>query len=453
VFLILYFKKVFKPKKLTKKKKAAKKEKVIIQSPKGMHDVLPEAQPLWEKMRKSANKIAESFNFLRIDTPIMESVEIFNRTGEATDIVEKQMYFVKTKGGEKLVLRPEGTAPVMRAYIQHGLSKMTQPLKLFYTGPIFRYEQPQSGRFRQHHQIGFEILGGATDPIYDSFVILAIFRLIEELRIKNLMVNINSIGCRVCRPNYIKKLHEYYKNKLNKICKDCQRRYAVRPLRLLDCKNETCVQIRANAPLIIDKICSSCRNHLKAVLENLDELGIPYSMNPYLVRGLDYYNGPVFEIFTEQAQGVEGAPQVSFALASGGRYDFLAEMLGAGKTPAVGGGIGMERVIEIMKMNQISGLAKGEPKVFLVHIGEEAKRKNFIIFEELRKAGIKSMESFGKDSLKSQLRNADKVNAELALIMGQKEVFEETVIIRNMKTGSQEAVPVKKVVEEVKKRI
>lgn len=446
-----------KIKKQLKKKKPVKKEKILLQFPKGMHDILPEDQLLWEKVRKLANKTAESFNFSRIDTPIMEMAEIFERTGEATDIVEKQMYFVKTKGENKLVLRPEGTAPVMRAYIQHGLSKMAQPLKLFYIGPIFRYEQPQFGRFRQHHQIGFEILGGTSDPIYDAFVILAVFRLIEELRIKNLVVHINSIGCRVCRPNYIKKLQEYYKNKQKKLCKDCQCRYTVRPLRLLDCKNEICVQIKADVPLIIDKLCSNCRSHLKVVLENLDELGIPYFINPYLVRGLDYYNGPVFEIFTEQVvqnQNERNVSQVvNFALASGGRYDFLAEMLGNGKVSAVGGAVGIERIIEVMKMNQIAGLAKNEPKVFLIHIGEEAKRKNFIIFEELRKAGIKSAESFGKDSLKSQLRNADKVNATLALIMGQKEVFEETVIIRNMKTGLQETVPVKKVVEEVKKRI
>ncbi len=426
------------------KKKTIKNEKIILQSPKGMHDILPIDQPWWEKVRKSANKIAESFNFLRIDTPILEAVDVFERTGEATDIVEKQMYFVKTKGENRLVLRPEGTAPIMRAYIQHGLSKLAQPLKLFYIGPIFRYEQPQAGRFRQHHQVGFEILGGSSDPIYDAVVILAIFRLIEELKIKNLVVQINSIGCRSCRSAYIKKLQEYYKNKQEKICKDCKHRFLIRPLRLLDCKNEKCVQIKAGAPLIIDRLCGSCKNHLKIVLEYLDELSIPYSINPYLVRGLDYYNGPVFEIFTEG---------INFALAAGGRYDFLAEMLVGGRVCAVGGSVGMERVVEVMKSCQLAGLAKNDLKVFLIHIGDEAKKKNLIIFEELRKSGIRASESFGKDSLKSQLRSADKANALLTLILGQKEVFEETIIIRNMKTGSQETVPINKVVEEVRKRL
>ncbi len=438
-----------KIKKQSKKKKAvkSKKEKVILQSPKGMRDILPNDQPFWEKARKSVNKIADSFNFLRIDTPILETADIFERTGTGTDIVEKQMYFVKSKGENRLVLRPEGTPSVMRAYIQHGLSKISQPIKLFYIGPVFRHEQPQSGRFRQHHQVGFEILGGNSDPIYDAVAILILFRLLEELKIKNLIVQINSIGCKSCRSAYVKKLQEYYRNKQSKICKDCHQRFPVRPLRLLDCKNETCAQIKTGAPLIIDRLCNNCKNNLKAVLEHLDELKVPYSINPYLVRGLDYYNGPVFEIFTEQSS------EINFALAGGGRYDYLAEMLGGTKTFAVGGGMGMERAIEVMKFQQLAGLAKNELKVFLVHIGNEAKKKNLIIFEELRKAGIKVSESFGKDSLKSQLRVANKANAILTLILGQKEVFEETIIIRNMKTGVQETVPISKVVEEVKKRL
>lgn len=432
--------------------KKIKKEKLSFQSPKGMHDILPDNQPWWEKVRKSANKISESFNFLRIDTPIIENAEIFERTNIGTDIVEKQMYFVKTKGGDRLVLKPEGTAAVMRSYLQHGLSRLSQPVKLFYFSPIFRYEQPQAGRFRQHHQVGFEILGGDNDPINDAFVILAIFRLIEEFKIKNLIIQINSIGCRQCRSAYAKKLQEYYKAYKNEICKDCKIRLPVRPLRLLDCKNEKCVPIKLDAPVLIDKLCSSCKSQLKSVLEHLDNLSLPYSVNPYLVRGLDYYNGPVFEIFSE-SKNEAGELISGYALGSGGRYDALSEMLGNGKVYAVGGGVGIERIIETMKAQGIQGLAKSEPKVFLVHIGEEAKKKNLVIFEELRKAGIKSEESFTKDSLNSQLRSADKEHADIALILGQKEVFEETIIIRNMKTGMQEAVPLAKVVEEVKKRL
>ena len=455
---------IAKKTKIKKDKKSG--NKILLQSPKGMHDILPENQLFWEKVRISANKIADFYNFLRIDTPILESAEIFEKTGEGTDIVEKEMYFVKTKGGDRLVLRPEGTAPVIRAYIQHGLSKMTQPLRLFYIGPMFRHEQPQSGRFRQHHQVGFEILGGDNDPIYDIFTILTIFRLLEELKIKNLIIQINSIGCKQCRSAYSKKLQEYYKEKQNKICQNCKKRLVNHPLRLLDCKNENCALIKIGAPVIIDKICNNCKNHFKSVLENLDELSLPYSINPYLVRGLDYYNGTVFEIFSEvkkekiddnennDGQNKESKEKnLNFTLASGGRYDGLAEMLGGPKIFAIGGSVGIERAIEAMKFYGVSGVSKNEVKVFLIHIGEEAKKKNIFISEELRKVGIKTVEYFGKDSLKSQLRAANKGNAFLTLIIGQKEVFEESVIIRNMKTGVQESVPLKKVGEEVKKRI
>ena len=455
---------IAKKTKIKKDKKSG--NKILLQSPKGMHDILPENQLFWEKVRISANKIADFYNFLRIDTPILESAEIFEKTGEGTDIVEKEMYFVKTKGGDRLVLRPEGTAPVIRAYIQHGLSKMTQPLRLFYIGPMFRHEQPQSGRFRQHHQVGFEILGGDNDPIYDIFTILTIFRLLEELKIKNLIIQINSIGCKQCRSAYSKKLQEYYKEKQNKICQNCKKRLVNHPLRLLDCKNENCALIKIGAPVIIDKICNNCKNHFKSVLENLDELSLPYSINPYLVRGLDYYNGTVFEIFSEvkkekiddnennDGQNKESKEKnLNFTLASGGRYDGLAEMLGGPKIFAMGGSVVIERAIEAMKFYGASGVSKNEVKVFLIHIGEEAKKKNIFISEELRKVGIKTVEYFGKDSLKSQLRAANKGNAFLTLIIGQKEVFEESVIIRNMKTGVQESVPLKKVGEEVKKRI
>ncbi|OGM92166.1 histidine--tRNA ligase [Candidatus Wolfebacteria bacterium RIFCSPLOWO2_01_FULL_38_11] len=416
------------------------------QSPKGMHDILPEEQPRWEKIRGMLYKIADAFNFLRIDTPIMERAEIFERSGEATDLVEKQMYFVKTKGEDRFVLRPEATASIMRAYFQNGLSKISQPLKLFYIGPMFRYEQPQAGRFRQFHQIGFEIIGDEDDSIYDAQIILASFRLIEELKIKNLIIQINSIGCRQCRHAYIKKLEEYYKNKQDEICKNCRQRLATRPLRLLDCKEEKCQPIKMEAPLIVDKLCNNCKRQFKSTLEYLDSLSLPYSLNPYLVRGLDYYNGVVFEIISE-------VPELNFALAAGGRYDYLSEMLGEKKVCAVGSAVGIERLIEAMRFYDIPGQLRNEAKVFLAYIGEEAKKKSLFVIEELRKAGIKTIESFIKESLKSQLRVADKKEVKITLIFGQKEVFEESVIIRNMETGNQETVPLIRVVEEVKRRL
>ena len=419
--------------------------KIFFQSPKGMRDILPEDQFIWEKIRDEAVKIAGEYGYLRIDTPILESADIFERTGEGTDIVEKQMYFIKDKKDGSLVLRPEGTAPIMRAYIQNGLNKIAQPLKLFYIGPMFRHESPQAGRYRQFYQAGFEILGADGDPIYDAQIILASLRLLEELKIKNLVIQINSIGCKHCRLAYQRKLQQYYKNHQNKICKDCRERLQPRPLRLLDCKDEKCAPIKAKAPIILDQLCGQCKKHFKNVLEYLDELSLSYNLNPHLVRGLDYYNRTVFEIFSDM-------PQFSgLALASGGRYDHLSEMISHKQICAVGSAVGMDRVAELLKSSEIKHLPLKEQKVFLIHIGDEAKKKGLSLFEELRKAGVKAVESFGRESLKSQLKAADKSRARLSLILGQKEVFEEVIIIRDMKSGAQETAPLKKMVEEVKK--
>ncbi len=438
---------MFKSLKSSKKKIIKKEKKILFQSPKGMHDILPNDQPYWEKIRKVGREIADFYNFSRIDTPILEMSEIFEHSiGEATDIVEKQMFSLRTKGGDRLALRPEGTAPIIRAYLQHGLSRTGQPLKLYYNGPMFRYEKPQAGRYRQFHQIGFEIIGSDDDPIFDAQTILIAYQLIKELKIKDLTIQINSIGCKNCRPTYQRKLQNYY-NKLGpgKICGDCRRRLTTNPLRLLDCKEANCAAVRERAPILLDNLCQSCNNHFKATLEFIDELKLPYNLNNFLVRGLDYYNRTVFEIF---AEGIDAA------LASGGRYDYLAEMLGGRKTAAVGSGLGVERLVELMKNKGLAGLpVKSKPKAFLIYIGEQAKKQSLGLIEEFRKSGIKVTESLGRDSLKSQLRIADKEEATLSLILGQKEVFEESIIIRDMRSGAQETVPFGKVVEEVRKRL
>ncbi|PIU98384.1 histidine--tRNA ligase [Candidatus Wolfebacteria bacterium CG03_land_8_20_14_0_80_40_12] len=435
--------------KLSKQKKSIKTEKktkTLFQSPKGMHDILPEEQPYWERIKKIGQEIADFYNFSRIDTPIIESAEIFEKSiGAATDIVEKQMFYLKSLGKDKLALRPEGTAGIVRAYLEHGLSKSAQPLKLYYFGPMFRYESPQAGRYRQFHQAGFEIIGSKDDPVRDAQVILAGFRLIEELKIKNLNVGINSIGCKNCRLNYRKKLQDYYKKTQNEICRDCKRRLILNPLRLLDCKNEICQPAKAGAPIILNHLCSLCKSHFRGVLEYLDELGLSYVLNPYLVRGFDYYNRTIFEFLSESH---------NLSLGGGGRYDGLAEMLGAKHSlQACGSGLGVERLIETMKSQGIKGFLKNKPKVFLAHIGQPAKKRAVWLIEEFRKGGVKIIESFGRESLKSQLRAANKEDINLALILGQKEVFEDSVIIKDMKSGSQETVPLSKAVEQVKKRI
>ena len=430
-----------------KSQKKHKDSRDAFQPPKGMHDVLPSEQPFWERITRVARELADFYNFGRIDTPFMESAALFERgVGEDTDVVQKEMYTLKTKGGDRLVLRPEGTAPVARAYLGHHLSRMQQPQKLFYQGPFFRHENPQAGRLRQFTQIGFEIVGGVNDPMYDAQVILIFQRLLEELKIKGTMLKINSIGCRVCRPLYKRQLQAYYKPHEKKLCADCLRRMKTNPLRLLDCTQADCAEFRKNAPNFFDKLCAVCSTHLKGTLEYLDELQIPYSLDNHLVRGLDYYSKTVFEFF------VEGPGSEVGALPGGGRYDYLIEMIGGRLTPAVGGACGIERLIHVMKAQEVKLPPKTPKKVFLIHVGDLAKKKSLTIVEELRRAGISVAESLGRESLRAQLKVADREGIELALILGQREIFEESIIVRNLRTSLQETVPLRILVEEIKRR-
>ncbi len=429
------------------------KKNINFYSVKGTHDILPSEQNIWEKIRKEIRDIAETYSFSRIDTPVLENLDVFQRgVGEATDIVEKQMFTLTTKGGDKLVLRPEGTSAVARSYIQHGLSHMGQPLKVYYEGPFFRYENPQAGRYRQFHQVGFEIIGGENDPIYDVQVMMANLRLLEKLKLKNVTIHLNSIGCKTCRPTYRKKLLNYYKGKKKEVCKDCNRRMTENPLRLLDCKNEQCEVVKRGAPTMIDDLCAPCRRHFKEVLEYAEELKLPYQINPFIVRGLDYYSRTVFEFFAE-TQNAEGEKSTSLALGGGGRYDYLFEIFGQRSTPAVGAALGLERIAEVMKASKVNLSPRQKNKVFLIVLGIEAKKKGMSLIEEFVRSGVNVSESMGKNSLGAQLKAADKDGSVLALILGQKEVFKESIIIRDMKNGVQETVLLKKVVAEIKKRI
>ena len=425
-------------------KQELKKDVNFLIPPKGMRDVLPSDAPPRDKVVEVSRRMAEFYDFAEVNTPILEKFELFKRgVGEKTDIVGKEMYTLKTKGGDKLALRPEGTAPVVRAYLQHGMHKLPQPQKFYYFGPFFRHERPQAGRYRQLWQVGLEIIGGESDPVYDAQIIVMFYRILEELGVESPAVNINSIGCRVCRPGYRTKLLVYYKGK--DVCKECKERLKENPLRVLDCKNEQCQPFKAEAPSVLDSLCSACRSHLKQVLEYLEELGLPYFMNPTLVRGLDYYNRTVFEIFPEGD---------NLALVAGGRYDYLAEMLGGRPTPAGGAAMGVDRVADLIKMENPKLFAhKTKKKIFLVHIGELAKKKSLPLMEDFRKAGIPTRTSFGKNSLSNQLQDANKDGSDIALILGQKEVYEESIIIRDMNTGVQETVPFGKVVEEARKKM
>lgn len=439
-------------------------KKQILKAPKGMRDILFDERVYWDEIHKKVNDISQAYSFSRIDTPILESSDIFERTlGETSDVVEKQMFFVKTKDNATLVLRPEGTSPLVRAYIEHGLDHLPQPLKAFYMGPMFRYEQPQAGRLRQFHQVGFEVIGGESDPIYDAQIIVLINRLLRGLGIKNIVTEINSLGCKACRLNYKRKLIAYYKEKKGKMCEDCERRLALNPLRLLDCKEEKCLALRNEAPSILDHLCKSCNIHFKQVLEFIEEMKIPYRLNHFLVRGLDYYNRTVFEIFADGAlkqkeaekheEEVVSRASSKLALASGGRYDFLGEILGSRSISAVGVAMGIERVIELLKKYNIIPKPLRKKRIFFVYIGETAKKKSLPIIDALIDAGFNVMEALGKESLKAQLRLADKERIEWALIFGQKEAFEDSVILRDMKTGAQEAIALKSLTERLHKKL
>lgn len=435
-------------KKQPQKKEKGKDKPSVLQAPKGMHDVLPGEQPWWDKIRKVVEELAATYNFGRLDTPILEQAALFERgVGDETDIVQKEMFTLRTKGGDMLVLRPEWTAAAVRTYLEHGLSRLGQPLKIFTEGPMFRHENPQSGRFRQFTQVDFEIMNGPNDSIYDAQIIIVFDRLLKALKITKTSLKINSIGCRICRPFYKRQLQTYYKRHEKELCTDCARRLDTNILRLFDCKKESCKPFKEQAPNFLDKICLACSHHFQAVLEYLDELKIPYGLDNQLVRGLDYYSRTVFEIFTEGPGSEVGA------LAGGGRYDYLFETLGGRLTPGVGGAAGIERLIAVMKAQEVKMPSKSTKKAFVLYIGDQAKRKSLSLIEALRAAGIATAEAFGKESLKAQLKVADKEGYPLALILGQKEIYEESVIIRDLRNGLQETIVMSKMVDEVKKRL
>ncbi|OGN12312.1 MAG: hypothetical protein A3C71_00760 [Candidatus Yanofskybacteria bacterium RIFCSPHIGHO2_02_FULL_43_15c] len=464
-----------------------------IQSVKGMHDILPAEQAYWRYVYKKFAGLLEDYGYEKIDTPILESADLFLcSVGEATDIVEKEMYAFKTKGGDELALRPENTAGVVRAYIEQGMNVWPHPVKLWYWGPMFRHDQPQAGRYRQFYQMGIESFGDES-PAADAEAIYVALLLLENLGFKNLVLKINSIGDQNCRPQYIKALKEFFKTKNKKLCAQCKIRLKNNVLRILDCKEEVCRETFKEAPQFLDHLDEYCRDHFKKVIEFLDEIKAPYLLDPFLVRGLDYYTHTVFEIALEEpsstkseidkdtqpatpnhdpegvqvpygagksATGQAGnqqpttSPAAGLTLIAGGRYNKLVSLLGGPATPAVGWASGVERVILAMKnLNLKLPESKSQPKIFLAQLGDFAKRKSLVLFEEFRRHGIKVGTSLGRDSIKAQLRIANRLNVKFTLIIGQKEAIDKTIILREMYSGIQEVVPMSGIIEAVKKRL
>jgi histidyl-tRNA synthetase len=409
----------------------------LYQSPRGTADILPEEQKYWLFLEKKIAEITQMYGYRLIETPVFEDSSLYTRsTGEYTDIVQKEMYTFEDRGGNSLSLRPEGTPSVCRAYIQHGLQNKPQPVKLYYLTPIFRYERPQAGRYRQSHQFGCEAIGDA-DPALDAEIIDIAWRLYQAAGLKNISILINSIGCRECRPKYLEALTGHYSGKEQTLCSDCKTRLVNNPLRLLDCKQPQCQDLTKSAPRNIDFLCADCRVHLDKVEEYLGILELPYQINHRLVRGLDYYSRTVFEIQPED-------DRAQATIGGGGRYDYLIEELGGKPTPGVGIATGIERIILNMKKQGVEIPPLPSPKVLVAYMGDEAKALAIRLTSDLRKAGISTVNASSGKSLKAQLKQANTLGVSYSVILGDDEVKNGSAVLRNMMSASQETIPLEK---------
>lgn len=418
-----------------------------FQTPKGVHDILPEDHEYHTFIKKVVRHRARQAGFRRISTPIFEYTEVFKRSiGSESDIVSKEMYTFEDKKGRSLTLKPEGTAGVVRSYIQNGMNQWPQPVLLYYFEPHFRYDRPQKGRYRQFWQFGFEIIG-ESDPALDAQVIQLANKINKDLGVADLFrLQLNTIGTSESRKKYMQVLQDYYAGKERSLCEDCKYRLAKNPLRLLDCKEEDCHILAQLAPEMKDYMDQESLDYHNELKSYLEELGLEYDENTKLMRGLDYYGKTVFE-FWDKDEGAQNA------IGGGGRYDGLIELMGGQPTPAVGYAAGVERIIANMKREKIRVPSKDDLHVFVAQLGSEAKKKCLPLIEELKDAGIKTMGALGKGSINIQLRIANKFKVAYTVLIGITEVREGTAIIRNMKKGTQETVKMGKVVEKLKKLI
>lgn len=412
-------------------------------APRGTTDVLPEDQPYWDRIWEASARICGLFGYRRIETPVFEEAPLFTRgVGEVTDIVQKEMYVFQDRGGQDLALRPEGTAPVCRAYLEHGMHSLPQPVRLWYWCPIFRYDRPQAGRYRQHTQLGCEAIGEA-DASVDAEVIEILFRIYEELGLEGLTLHLNSIGDGECRPRYLDALRDYYADKLKRVCNDCEGRYQRNTLRLLDCKEERCQPVIAAAPPFTDYLCDACADHFSRAQSYLDEVGIAYVIDPRLVRGLDYYTRVLFE-FQPQEEGAQST------VGGGGRYDGLIEQLGGRPTPGTGFATGIERIVLNLKRQELPVGESPRPQVFVAYQTSDARSQAFRLASDLRRQGIAAVVAAGERSLKAQMRHANALGAAYAAIIGQRELRDGAVSLRRLADGSQETVSLADVVGHLK---
>ncbi len=402
----------------------------LYRAPRGTSDVLPADQPYWRLVRETAEGVCRAFGYQRIDTPTFEDARVFQRTaGQGSDIVQKEMYVFEDRGGDELALRPEGTANTCRAYLQHGMHVLPQPVRLYYISPIFRYDRPQAGRYREHTQLGAEAIGDG-DPLVDAEIIDLLRTFYDALGLRGLTLHLNSIGDARCRPPYLKALQRYYADKLDHVCADCRVRYDKNPLRLLDCKEKLCQPIIASAPTLINSLCRECAEHFSTLRGYLGALGIDYQLNPRLVRGLDYYTRTVFEFMP-----AHGGAQST--VGGGGRYDGLIELLGGPPTPGIGFGTGFERIILNLKRQGVALPAEGLPAVYVAYQTAGARPEALRLASRLRRRGITALVAVGERSLKSQMRHANGLGAAFALILGERELKAGTVLLKDLRKGTQ----------------
>lgn len=408
---------------------------MLTTRPRGTADILPGQVEKWRYIEEVIAQICREYGYREIRTPVFEHTELFVRgVGEDTDIVEKEMYTFRDRGDRSITLRPEGTASAVRAYLENKLYAGPQPVKLYYTGPMFRYDRPQAGRLRQFHQFGVEIFG-SYHPAVDAEVMAMAMDFYGRLGLNDLELHINSVGCPDCRPVVRKKLQEFFQPVLGDLCPNCRGRFKRNPLRILDCKSDRCAELSREAPTTVDFLCPDCEAHFAQVQQFLQNLGIPYFLNNRLVRGLDYYTRTAFEIM---APGIGAQSSVG----GGGRYDGLIEACGGPPTPGIGYALGLERIILALEKRGLVPAAVFGPEVFVAVLGDRAAREGFALLAKLRRAGIAADMDYQGRSLKAQMKYAGKLGVRYTVIIGEEELRRGIVVLRDMESGSQREIPV-----------
>ncbi|WP_129597589.1 histidine--tRNA ligase [Anaerophilus nitritogenes] len=419
---------------------------MLTKAPRGTKDVLPSEVYKWIYVENLFREVCDHFGYREIRTPIFEHTELFKRgVGETTDIVQKEMYSFEDNGKREITLKPEGTAPVVRAFIENKLYADTQPTKLFYSTPCFRYERPQAGRLRAFHQFGVEAFG-SDHPSIDAEVIGIAMVFFERLGIKNLELRINSIGCPHCRKKYNDILKDYLKEKLPNLCNTCKDRYERNPMRIIDCKVESCKNELNNIPLMLDYLCDECKKDFEILKESLSAMKLDYVIDPSIVRGLDYYRKTAFEIISHNI-GAQGT------VCGGGRYDGLVEELGGPHTPGIGFGMGIERLLLTLENNEIAIPSPKGLDIFIVSIGENAEKEAIKILQNLRREGISADKDYLSRSIKAQFKYANKCNASYTIVLGDDELNQDMVSLKNMNTSEQTTIKLSNLLEELENRL